>query len=596
MPDGGATAGSGGPSQRLPGARAALALLLVINLFNYIDRQVLSAVLPLLEVDADLFDPADPHLGFKLGLLTSAFLVSYTLLSPVFGWFGDRTRRWLVVGIGVSIWSLASGASGLAAGYLMLLLTRCLVGIGEAAYGPVAPSMLSDMYPVKVRGKIMAYFYLAIPVGSALGFVIGGQMAEHFGWREAFLITLLGLIPAAICFGMREPPRPVSPGAVPFPVARESPGVRAGGPSYFAVMRELRTIRSFVLCCAGMTCTTFMLGGVAAWTPRYIFQREARFEITGATIEQLRVERNTKKEPLVPPAIVEKLVPLLGGGVKDFPQMKVTLLEKLGNEELKQYGERIYSKATKAKYQITESVLTTLRKTREGEPEVPAGVIDALKQLLAQKGVEFPQFEESLRGVLSEEDLKQYAGFIYRAATVSDSITLGKVNFLFGLIVVLSGLGATLLGGITGDKMRDCGYRGAYFKAAGWTTLVAWPFFVAVLFVPFPMAWLCLFVAVFFLFFNTGPANTILANVTRSEIRATAFAINILIIHVLGDVISPPLIGLINDFSNLHTAFLIVSLAIPAGGLLWVWGARSLDEDTRRAEGGETPPAVSNKV
>src|SRR5688500_9500552 len=114
MPAGAGVANGGGPSQRLPGARSALALFLVISLFNYIARQVLSAVLLLREVAADLVDPADRWLGFKLGLLTSAFLVSYTLLSPVFGWFGDRSRRWLVVGIGVTIWSLASGASGLA--------------------------------------------------------------------------------------------------------------------------------------------------------------------------------------------------------------------------------------------------------------------------------------------------------------------------------------------------------------------------------------------------------------------------------------------------------------------------------------------------
>jgi MFS family permease len=513
MPAGAAVA-AGGPSQRLPGARSALALLLVINLFNYIDRQVLSAVLPLLEVDADLFDPTDRLLEFKLGLLTSAFLVSYTLLSPVFGWFGDRSRRWLVVGIGVTIWSLASGASGLATGFVVLLLTRCLVGIGEAAYGPVAPSMLSDMYPVSVRGKIMSYFYLAIPVGSALGFVIGGQVAEHFGWRAAFLVTFLGLVPAALCFFMREPPRPHAPEPTPVPVARESPGVRAGGPSYFAVVRELRTIRSFVLCCAGMTCTTFMLGGVAAWSPRYIYQREARFEVTEKTLDQLRTEKNTKGELLVPLEVTNKLAPLAGTGAKDFAKLKGELLDKLGADDLKQYGERVY-----------------------------------------------------------------------RAATMSDSITLGSVNFYFGLIVVVSGLGATLLGGIVGDRMRDRGYRGAYFKAAGWTTLAAWPFFVAVMFVPFPAAWLCLFAAVFFLFFNTGPANTILANVTRSEIRATAFAINILIIHLLGDVISPPLIGLISGESDLGTAFLVVSVAIPAGGLLWVLGARYLDEDTRKAEG-----------
>src|SRR6516165_899165 len=126
-------AGTAARTTRAPGAHAALTLLLTINLFNYIDRQVLSAVLPKLELDAQLFSPTDRWLEFKLGLLTSAFLVSYTLLSPVFGWFGDRGRRWLVVGIGVTVWSLASGSSGLATSYAMLLLARCLVGVGEAA-------------------------------------------------------------------------------------------------------------------------------------------------------------------------------------------------------------------------------------------------------------------------------------------------------------------------------------------------------------------------------------------------------------------------------------------------------------------------------
>jgi MFS transporter, Spinster family, sphingosine-1-phosphate transporter len=115
--------------------------------------------------------------------------------------------------------------------------------------------------------------------------------------------------------------------------------------------------------------------------------------------------------------------------------------------------------------------------------------------------------------------------------------------------------------------------------------VLAWPFFVAALFVPFPLAWAFLFVAVFGLFFNTGPANTVLANVTRSEIRATAFAVNILIIHLLGDVISPPIIGLIEGFADLQTAFLIVSVSVPLGGLLWVLGARHLDADTKRAGG-----------
>ncbi len=493
-----------GPARTAPGANAALALLLGINLFNYIDRQVLSAVLPLLELDADLFRPTDRLLEVKLGLLTSAFLVSYTVLAPVFGWFGDRGRRWLVVGVGVAIWSQASGASGLAGSFLVLLLTRCLVGVGEAAYGPVAPAMISDLFPERVRGKVMAYFYLAIPVGSALGFLIGGAIGEKYGWRPAFLVTLLGLLPAALCFVMREPPRP----------ARSA----AAAPGYLAVLRELTGVRSFLLCCAGMTCTTFMLGGVAAWAPRYIFQREARFEVTAAALDELRAGANSQGEPLVPADRVDKLAPLVGAGVSGYAPFKQTLLDRLG-----------------------------------------------------------------------EDDLRQYGGRVYTAATAPGSLSLGRVNFLFGLIVVASGLGATILGGLTGDRLRDRGVRGAYFHAAGWTTLLAWPFFVAALFVPFPAAWGLLFVAVFLLFFNTGPANTVLANVSRAEIRATAFAVNILIIHLLGDVPSPVFIGLIASAADLHTAFLAVSLSIPLGGLLWVLGASSLDADTARAGGGNPP-------
>lgn len=492
-----APSNSPGPATAIPGANRMLALLLVINLFNYIDRQVLSAVLSLLELDGDLFRPTDPDLGLKLGLLTSAFLVSYTLLSPVFGWFGDRGRRWVVVGIGVAIWSLASGASGLATGYMMLLLTRCLVGIGEAAYGPVAPSMISDMFPLKDRGKKIALFYLAIPVGSALGFVIGGQVGEHFGWRAAFLVTLIGMIPALLCFTKPEPPR------------YQTSDVK---PTYFAVLKELRTIRSFMLCCAGMTCTTFMLGGVAAWAPRYIFQREARFSINDETISKLGEIETSTKEKVIPADVMAKLI-------------------RAGSEKTSNYKD----------------------------------------------------FRSHIHDSIGEQNLQQYGSHILKAATAKDSITLGMVNLIFGAIVVISGFGATILGSWTSDYLRDRGLRGAYFHAAGWTTILAWPFFVLALFVPFPYAWASLFVAVFLLFFNTGPANTILANVTRPSIRATAFAINILIIHLLGDVISPPIIGAINDIANLHTAFLVVSCSIPIGGLIWVLGARFLDADTARA-------------
>ena len=501
---GGRTGGrTGGPA---PGAGYALALLLSINLFNYIDRQILSATLPKLQLDAALFDPTDPDLNFKLGLLTSAFLVTYTLFSPIFGWLGDRGRRWTLVGVAVIIWSLASGGSGLAISYAMLLATRCLVGIGEAAYGPVAPSMLSDMYPVEDRGKVMARFYLAIPVGSALGFVVGGLVAKFWGWRVAFLAVVLpGLILGALCFFMREPPRPLRPAGTT-------------GPGYAAVLRELVRIRSFVLCCLGMTATTFMLGGVAAWAPTYIFQREARFVLSDKAIGKLEEPRTTAGDRVVPAEVTDPLRPAVGGREYRFHEFKALLLERLGPDRVKQYGERVFD-----------------------------------------------------------------------AATAEDSPDIGSINVMFGAIVVLSGLGATLLGGWAGDRLRAKGVRGAYFKVAGWATVAAWPFFVLMLYLPFPWAWLPLFVAVFGLFFNTGPANTILANVTRSEIRATGFAINILVIHMLGDVLSPPLIGKINDVVGLHEAFLLTSTTILLGGILWVLGASSLDEDTRRAESAPPP-------
>ncbi|HET6572824.1 MAG TPA: MFS transporter [Fimbriiglobus sp.] len=495
---------------RVPGAWAALSLLLTINLFNYIDRQVLSAVLPKLKRDGTLFDPADPALNTKLGLLTTAFMVAYMLLSPVFARAGDRFRRWWVVGVGVVLWSLASGSSGLASAYLMLLLMRCFVGVGEAAYGPIAPAMISDLFAVQRRGQIMAIFYAAIPVGSALGFVLGGVLADLFDWRHAFWVTYLGLIPGLLCFVMREPPR----GAVP-----------KDAPRYFDVLRELRGNRSFVLCCAGMTCTTFVLGGVAVWVPEYIFQREARFALTGE------------------------------------------VLAKLG----------------------TESKYLSL----QGERLIPEAVTDKLRPAADGRAIPYLEFVELLKAHLAPAEVRNYSEYLTDAATTAGSMTTGRIGLIFGAIVVISGLVATLVGGWFGDYLRNHRVRGAYFHAAGWTTILAWPFFLAMLFLPFPAAWGVLFGAVFFLFFNTGPANTILANVSRSSIRATAFAINILIIHVLGDAISPTVIGAIADLADLHTAFLIVSVLILVGGGLWVAGSRSLDADTRRAtEADENPPGA----
>ena len=189
----------------LSGARLALVLLLTINLFNYIDRYVLSSTLTSI---ADELPGINAESKWTVGFLQTVFIVSYMVLAPVFGWLSNRWSRWKIMAVGIAVWSLASGVSGLATGFLMLLMTRAFVGIGEAAYGPAAPTVISDLYPVSSRGRVLAWFYAAIPVGSALGFGWGGVFAGMGHWRWAFFsVVPPGLALAAVCWFMREAPR-----------------------------------------------------------------------------------------------------------------------------------------------------------------------------------------------------------------------------------------------------------------------------------------------------------------------------------------------------------------------------------------------------
>ena len=132
-----------------PGGQTALFLLLAINLFNYIDRYVLASVEP--EIRAHFFRSGDPNAHALVGFLGTAFLVSYMVSAPIFGWLADRMSRWVIIGVSVILWSAATAASGLAGTFTLLLITRLFVGVGEGGYGPAAPTIIADLFPLLLR-------------------------------------------------------------------------------------------------------------------------------------------------------------------------------------------------------------------------------------------------------------------------------------------------------------------------------------------------------------------------------------------------------------------------------------------------------------
>ena len=407
----------------MSGARSALFLLLAINLFNYIDRQILAALEP--DIRASFFAPGDVNAMTKTGLLGDAFFVTYMISAPILGLLADRFSRWIIVGSAVILWSLASGASGLAATFAILFATRIFVGIGEGGYGPAAPTILSDLFPIETRGRIMAVFYTAIPVGSALGYVIGGLIGAHLGWRWAFyLVAPPGLLLGLLCFWQRDPRVNARH------LAQKSP--RRSMSDYLRLFRT----RSYLINCVAITLMTFVTGGLGFWVPAYLRYRN------------------------------------------QSPAVGMTI---------------------------------------------------------------------------------------------------------FGLITVVAGLISTLLGGVIADRLRPR-VPGSYFLVSGIGMLIACPIFIVALYIPFPAAWIAMFLAIFFLFLNTGPSNTALANVSLPAVRATAFAANIFIIHAFGDVQAFWLLGYIGGHTNMRVAFLFVSGIILISGVVWLIGVKYLPADTAAVE------------
>src|SRR6266852_5048031 len=184
---------------RSPGG--ILGVLTTVNALNYLDRYVTAATLPLILADLAISDAQG-------GLLQSLFIVAYSLACVPAGWLGDVGSRLRLAAIGVFVWSLATVASGLAPTYGWLLLARAVIGVGEASYAVVTPSLLSDCYPAARRGRVLGIFYAAIPVGTALGYVLGGLVGERFGWRAAFFVAgAPGMALAFVLLLLAEPSR-----------------------------------------------------------------------------------------------------------------------------------------------------------------------------------------------------------------------------------------------------------------------------------------------------------------------------------------------------------------------------------------------------
>lgn len=398
-----------------------LTLLIGVNLLNYIDRQVVYAVFPLIKKDLGLSDTS-------LGLLGSAFMICYMVSAPLFGMIGDRLPRTRVAAGALGVWSIATVAAGLSWSYHSLLAARTLVGVGEAAFGTISPGLVADSFERERRGRILSYFFLAIPVGSAFGYLLGGILGQRFGWQAAFLVVgLPGLLLTLPLWRLAEPVQNVNNPAHP-----TSPGLISKGWS------GLFTNRSFVITTLAMAAMTFALGGMAQWLPTFLNRMHG--------------------------------------------------------------------------------------------------------------------------------------------------LDVARGNIIFGGITVVAGIGGTLAGGWLGDYFQRKSPAG-YLTVSGWGFLIGVPAAILALMTPsLPLCLSAMFVAEFFLFFNTGPLNTVIVNITRPGIRATAFAVNIFFIHALGDAISPAILGRLSDLSNLRNALLTTPFAILVAALFCFIGGRFIQDDINAAD------------
>jgi MFS family permease len=387
--------------------RTALILLTALNLLNYADRNVLFAVQPLVQ---DEFHISNAQVGY----LTSAFLGFYMIAAPFVGPLADRYSRKLIIVLGALFWSGLTLLTAVTHNYTELLIRHTLVGIGEATFVTIAPTFVADLFSEEKRGRILGVFYLAIPVGSAAGYLLGGNLAPHHGWRFPFYIAAIpGFVLALAVLFLKEPERGQ------FDSLEETP--ERGS------VLGLALNPAFLTATLGMAAMTFSLGGIQVWMPKFL------------------------------------------------------------------YSERHY--------------------------------------------------------------------------------TLEAANFAFGIIIVIDGIVAALAGGWLGDYLLKR-MKSSYYLVSAASMLLGIPFMIVALFVQGPLMIPAIAIAAFFLLLNTAPLNAAVINSVGAHIRATAIAVNIFIIHILGDVPSPTMMGWVADRRSLQSAFILPVIAMGVSSAILFFGMK----------------------
>jgi len=247
----------------------ALTLLTALNLLNYIDRSVLFAVQPLVQTEFHLSDA-------QIGYLTSAFIGFYMVAAPFVGPLADRYSRKLIIVFGALFWSALTLVTAVTHTYWELLVRHTLVGVGEATFVTIAPTFVADLFPEEKRGRIFGIFYLAIPVGTAAGYLLGGKLGPNYGWRFPFYIAAApGFALALAMLFVPEPERGR------YDSLRETPER--------ASLKGLVGNPAFWTATLGMAMMTFALGGLQVWMPTFLsrsrgYSLEAANEIFGGII------------------------------------------------------------------------------------------------------------------------------------------------------------------------------------------------------------------------------------------------------------------------------------------------------------------------